>query len=193
MNTQGTIESLRAELKELKLWKESALESMAKVPLQEIAKALDMTLGVDIGPEILPRINALKSERDEADRRAGAAERKLRGYAEDSFAREAWTDKAKEQWGVHRNVSFDDVWEEALKFRDRLVELKAAMDFDKVIRPAFVRAYTAGYKAGHHDTVEGAYIDVHHTEQDTYLAEYVDTLIAEGTLPVIPAEPTTQC
>lgn len=61
-NRRDESEQLRKELEELRRWKESALESMAKVPIQEIAKALDMPPGVDIGPGILPRINALKKD-----------------------------------------------------------------------------------------------------------------------------------
>lgn len=77
-------------------------------------------------------IESLKQERDEADRRAGAAERKLKRYAESEFLRETWTDKAKEQWGVHRNVSFDDVWEEALKAKGERDTLAAQLAAEQV-------------------------------------------------------------
>lgn len=54
------------------------------------------------------------ADRDEADRRAGAAER-LRAYAEDTTARrQAWLKKAKAEAGYEDGVSFDRVWDETL-------------------------------------------------------------------------------
>lgn len=58
-------------------------------------------------------------ERDDADRRAGAAARQLE-YAQDSASRRSsWLDKAKKEWGVDSNVSFDVVWAEALALKAR--------------------------------------------------------------------------
>jgi hypothetical protein len=60
--------------------------------------------------EAADEIERLEAERDEADRRAGAAERRL-AYEEDTNRkRRTWTDRAKEEAGYHRNVSFDTVW-----------------------------------------------------------------------------------
>lgn len=64
--------------------------------------------------------NALVRERDEADRRAGAAERHTSKLADDLRRIDRVHDQMKDQWGVSRNVSFDVVWAEALA-------LKAAM------------------------------------------------------------------
>lgn len=62
-------------------------------------------------------VERLRAERDEADRRAGAAEREKESLAEACHARQSWLDKAKDQWGVDRNVSFDVVWAEALALK----------------------------------------------------------------------------
>lgn len=51
---------------------------------------------------------------------------------------------------------------------------------------ALVRAYNAGYMAGHHDTVEGGFVDIHPSDMDTYHAD----VVAELGLPAVPqAEP----
>ena len=39
--------------------------------------------------------------------------------------------------------------------------------------PLLVRLYNAGYCAGHNDTVEGQYMDIHREEVDTYHEEIV--------------------
>lgn len=61
------------------------------------------------------KLAEVTKERDEADRRAGAAERNLRYLQEDKYARTCWLDKAKRAAGYHTNVSFDVVWDAALK------------------------------------------------------------------------------
>jgi hypothetical protein len=66
---------LRREIEELKGWKDSAMNVMGSMSLQEIGKVLGMTPGTDIGPEILPRINSLKEERDKAVAFASRIER----------------------------------------------------------------------------------------------------------------------
>ena len=67
----------------------------------------------------------LERERDEADRRAGAAERNMEELKDSKFRRERWLDKAKNDWGVNHRVSFDMVWEEALAARRERDELRA--------------------------------------------------------------------
>lgn len=62
----------------------------------------------------------LRAERDEADRRAGAAERNAEQLADERRAREAWKTKAKAAWGVDDRVSFDVVWAQALEARAQL-------------------------------------------------------------------------
>jgi hypothetical protein len=68
-------------------------------------------------PEVrlMARIRELEAERDEADRRAGAAERRAAGLEETAFKRRQWLDKAKRAAGFSTDVSFDVVWAQALE------------------------------------------------------------------------------
>ncbi|WP_404711545.1 hypothetical protein [Sphingomonas sp. MMS24-J13] len=66
-----------------------------------------MTDTIDIG--------ALIRERDDADRRAGAAERRSEQLAESASARELWLRQAKQDAGFSDNTSFDAVWRIALE------------------------------------------------------------------------------
>ena len=50
---------------------------------------------------------------------------------------------------------------------DRLRARVARLDY------AAVHIYNSGYHAGHHDTVEGGYVDIHPGDMDTYHAEEV--------------------
>lgn len=59
----------------------------------------------------------LAAERDEADRRAGAAERELASVRSDLDTMRRVREKMKEQWGAHPNTSFDVVWDEALTLK----------------------------------------------------------------------------
>lgn len=43
-----------------------------------------------------------------------------------------------------------------------------------------IRAFTSGYKSGHHDTVEGKYVDVHDCDRDTYFSETVEEMMTQG-------------
>ena len=72
-----------------------------------------------IGPEddVMDLVNdhwKATRERDEADRRAGAAERRLAWEKEGTVKREQWLDKAKRDAGYTTTVSFDEVWAAAL-------------------------------------------------------------------------------
>ena len=60
------------------------------------------------------RVQELEAERDEADRRAGRAERHMAGLNDDVRRFEAARRRMKVQWGVPENVSFDNVWKQAL-------------------------------------------------------------------------------
>ena len=42
-----------------------------------------------------------------------------------------------------------------------------------------VRIYNSGYMAGHHDTVEGQFTDIHRSEMDTYHDDIVGELLAD--------------
>ncbi|MCW7556448.1 hypothetical protein NX722_28615 [Endozoicomonas gorgoniicola] len=65
--------------------------------------------------EIRKIVSKLKSDLDEADRRAGAAEREKVRLKESAQARRDWLRRAKEEAGYHDSVSFDTVWDETLK------------------------------------------------------------------------------
>jgi hypothetical protein len=60
----GAIEKLEAERDALAYWKESAMQLQSTWDVQAIGKALDLKLGTDILPEILPGIERLNKERD---------------------------------------------------------------------------------------------------------------------------------
>lgn len=63
------------------------------------------------------RVQELQAERDEADRRAGAAEREMQTL-KDTIARlNSVRSKQKREWGVDENTSFDAVWNEALALK----------------------------------------------------------------------------
>lgn len=84
----------------------------------------------EAGPDALAEpackaIAALQAERDEADRRAGAAERSAAAFHEDNQRFEQVRRRMKAQWGVHNNVSFDVVWQQALDAKQALAELEA--------------------------------------------------------------------
>lgn len=80
----------------------------------------------------------LQEQVDDADRRAGAAERLL-AFANDSIQkRRQWLDRAKDTLGYHRNVSFDRVWADTLdriesgdrareRFSERVHELRSGI------------------------------------------------------------------
>lgn len=57
----------------------------------------------------------LSVELAEADRRAGAAERKAASLQKSYVARQDWLRKAKEEAGYDSSVSFDIVWRDTLK------------------------------------------------------------------------------
>lgn len=59
-------------------------------------------------------VRQLTAERDEADRRAGAAERQLVSLREDANRHQQWLDNAKRAAGHSVNTSFDIVWADAL-------------------------------------------------------------------------------
>ena len=46
------------------------------------------------------------------------------------------------------------------------------------LREAAVHVYNSGYHAGHYDTVEGRYVDIHPSDMDSYHAEDVAELLA---------------
>ena len=69
------------------------------------------------------------SELDEADRRAGAAERKLAYYIDWHEKNQAWLSEAKRAEGYGNNTPFDEVWANLRAERDRL---RAALEADPI-------------------------------------------------------------
>ena len=69
-------------------------------------------------------IERLCKERNEADQRAGAAEREKLGLHDDVKRFEREIRRITEEWGAHRNTSFDDVWQEALTTKAELAQLR---------------------------------------------------------------------
>lgn len=61
---------------------------------------------------------------------------------------------------------------------------------DAVVKPATCEKadlayfYNAGYMAGHHDTVEAQYTDLHPSDMDNYHDEIIDEIIEERKLSV---------
>ena len=45
------------------------------------------------------------------------------------------------------------------------------------LRPLFVRIYNAGYEAGHHETVEGGFVNVQDCDKETYHSDVVQELL----------------
>lgn len=88
-----------------------------------------------------------ETERDEADRRAGAAERRNADLQDSANCRADWLSRAKRQWGVLDDTSFDVVWAECLSIkaeRDALAaRLAGACDEILVLRMTRARAFRA--------------------------------------------------
>lgn len=64
--------------------------------------------------EIDDVVNRVMETIDEADRRAGCAERRCADLSTTVSLRNGWLDKAKDRAGYHRNVSFDTVFDALL-------------------------------------------------------------------------------
>lgn len=55
-----------------------------------------------------------------------------------------------------------------------ILDLRAS---NKKLRGMAIHVYNSGYHAGHHDTVEGGYVDIHSNDMDSYHAETVEELV----------------
>ena len=86
--------------------------------VESLLKGKDECLAVvNVVKDCEDEILRLREERDEADRRAGAAERSLSYLQDSENARKSWLSDAKKAWGYHDNVSFDVIWAEALALK----------------------------------------------------------------------------
>ncbi|ALJ08273.1 hypothetical protein JL11_07900 [Brevundimonas sp. DS20] len=74
------------------------------------------------------RIAELERERDDADRRAGAAERQLEDKTDSIVKRRQWLSRAKAERGYHDNTSFDRVWADTCAAADRAQAAEARAD-----------------------------------------------------------------
>jgi len=50
---------------------------------------------------------------------------------------------------------------------------------NKILKKRSVHIYNSGYKAGHHDSVEGGYVCIYYSDMDSYHEEEVEELIEE--------------
>lgn len=85
-----------------------------------------------ISPTSSPReaaeaIERLERERDEADRRAGAAERRIAPLEENARASQRWLDDAKQARGYERGDTFDRVWDDTCAAADRAIAAEAKL------------------------------------------------------------------
>lgn len=116
-------------------------ENSEEVAAEAKAQLAEMVRGLHA------RVQELEAERDEADRRAGRAERHMAGLNDDVRLFEAARRRMKAQWGVHDNVSFDVVWQQALDakaFQAQSVPL-ALYQRDTIKANAWRETATGGY------------------------------------------------
>jgi chromosome segregation ATPase len=94
----------------------------------------------DFVDEVLAaEIERLTKERDEADRRAGASERRIADLQDTVIRRNDWLHKAKVEAGYHDNVSFDVVWNETLAKAKEVERLTAEIAGCVELIPARLR------------------------------------------------------
>jgi len=55
------------------------------------------------------------------------------------------------------------------------------MKHAEALMPLMVRIYNTGYQSGHHDTVEGGFVDITYAEREEYHEEEVRELIVDVT------------
>jgi hypothetical protein len=93
------------------------------IPEHIIALRVEMEALKIENSTLLEKLHAAERERDEADRRAGSAERREKSTSQTLCSLTSWRDEQKDQAGYDRSVSFDVVWAETLakaKERDTL-------------------------------------------------------------------------
>jgi len=73
-------------------------------------------------------LDGLRAELDDADRRAGAAERICAGLRDEAGKRQSWIQNAKDEAGYPRTTSFDVVWAETLERARQFQAVKALQD-----------------------------------------------------------------
>lgn len=53
------------------------------------------------------------------------------------------------------------------------------MQHAESLMPLLIRIYNTGYQSGHHDTVEGGFIDIHYADREEYHEDEVRELITD--------------
>lgn len=84
-----------------------AADLEGKTPATPASRIEDVTGTTAAEPDVVAQLTA---ERDEADRRAGAAERKLAALEESERKTQFWLAEQKRRRGYGPHVSFDRVW-----------------------------------------------------------------------------------
>ena len=90
------------------------LRSIGAKGVNDAADKVVLEASAQVIEQLLVKLHKITRERDEADRRAGAAERELAGEKDGTLRRNQWLDKAKRDAGYPTEESFDVVWEAAL-------------------------------------------------------------------------------
>lgn len=99
--------------------------------IEEIVRASPLTAQQNVAflvhtEALVARFAAVAAERDEADRRAGAAERRLGHLEEAERKTQRWLAERKEELGYDLGVSFDTVWAETLAKARQWDEMQAS-------------------------------------------------------------------
>ncbi|MGF3028048.1 hypothetical protein ACQVP2_35330 [Methylobacterium aquaticum] len=102
---------------------------------------------------LLARVEA---ERDEADRRAGAAERRIARLEEDARKEERWLEDAKRARGYDIGVSFDTVWVETCAKADGNIGAVAEVERGRCANLCEERAAYFDRAPGHRDWKDAA-------------------------------------
>lgn len=95
------------------------------------------------------QVEQLTQERDEADRRAGAAERRQASTSDSLFKLNHWRDKQKVMAGYSPNVSFDIVWAETLEKANKAEEASRLLKMlveEQRLKEVFYPAHNAALK-----------------------------------------------
>lgn len=85
------------------------------------------------------------------------------------------------------NPRYRDKFKSSADSIDAHLVAQSAMRVDEAVLCALTRLYTAGYKSGHHYTVEGGYTDVYHQDGGTYFREDVTELLEDSDYAAIQA------
>jgi len=77
------------------------------------------------------------------------------------------------------NQQEEESWEEPIGAQSARAELRAIYATPDTTGTMLRRAYNSGYMAGHHDTVEAVFSDLHHSEMDEAHSDEVAELFGE--------------